>query len=197
MLKHVFVITFLLISLQVYAQDNNALDNKLKDVAGDLAILHKELGKWTAQAMAVQGGGAFKKQLQSVTVTVPKGKILAGATANSDIVQTVDKGEKLAVVDSAGDWYAVAKYVPLQSSGNMKAMGWINAADVVPEATFIGVTSQTGNDLSFLQSLYDKAIDGVIAFKAKYESDPLIKVTGFTVTISVPPGVDIAFEFVE
>ena len=88
------------------------------------------------------------------------------------------------------DWYAVAFDQPVQG---MDA-GWVNAAEVVPKFVFTPGTTTGGTSgvpKSVTDRMYEKIMTSVRAFRDKYENNPDVTVSGFSVgCLNRPSAVD-------
>ena len=177
-----------------HAKQTKPLEENMSEVAKDLASLHNEI---QAIYLAGTGGSEFENMNLcpvSVTITGKDPKIFKGADTNADIITIASMGQKFKVVDKVNDWYAVSLSHPTQGFDS----GWVKASQVVAEPIswqFAQTVNKKIEKESLIDRMYKKIMDSVITFREKYEKNPYIKVSGFSVDISFPPSVSIAFEF--
>lgn len=187
----IFLLLVLIITTPAYAGEPKSFDAAMKELAGDLAKLHAEIQSIYQTEVMAMGVPAVIDLYRPrfVSVTADKGTIYTGADAKAAILQTVQKGQKLKVIDKVSDWYAVAFDQPVHGMDT----GWVKAAQVVPQTYF--PISTAPPDKSFTERMYDKIVASIKVFRDIYETNPYVRVKGFSVDISVPPSVSISFEF--
>lgn len=163
------------------AEQPKNLEATMGDIARDLAALQKDV-----DLVSKKPAGYDFATLKNVKLTGKSVSIYKGAADFSGVVTKLPEGKVLPVVDKAGEWYAVGLDQP---SVGYKS-GWVHASSVVPETYTLQVPVK-----STTESIYQQIMDKVKGFKEKYENNPYVRVTGFSVDISIPPAVSISFEF--
>lgn len=182
MRKTALTILLVLAASSASAEKNADLSSTMSGLAGDLASLQADIeaASHDRQAWAYSGSG-----ITHVRLTQTQAPIYKGADKASGVLTKLPEGKTLPVVDKAGEWYAVQ----LDNGPDNYKAGWIQSGAVVPE-TFSLASLQTRAADS-----YQRMMDRVQGLKEKYSSNPYVRITGFSVDITVPPAVSIAFEF--
>lgn len=184
------VLLALIAGAPAYAEEPKSFDETMQDVASDLTKLQAEIQsayqKREAMIRLLRELEALNiLRSKSVKVTADIGQIYLGADQKSKLIETVQNGKNLEVVDKAGTWYAVELEPPYQ---DIKT-GWVNAAQVVPEIS--APTKKPPLDLTLYESLMAK----MKALRDKYETNPYVTVKGFSVDLGFSPSLSISFEF--
>ncbi len=164
-----------------HAEQPKNLEATMGDIAKDLATLQKDVDLVSQKPTAY--GFATLKGVKLTGKSVP---IYKGAADFSGLVMKLPEGKVLPVVDKAGEWYAVG----LDQPNIGYKSGWVHASSVVPETYTLQTQTKPTTD-----SMYQQIMDKVKGFKEKYENNPYVRVTGFSVDIAIPPAVSISFEF--
>jgi hypothetical protein len=164
------------------AEQPKTLETTMGDIAADLTTLQREVEigspKYAAYALP---------SLRRIKLTGKNVPIYKGADQTSGVLMKLSEGKVLPVLDKAGEWYAVG----LDQTNTEFKSGWVHASAVVPESyTFQAQQVQSTSD-----AMYQRVMDRVRGLKEKYQNNPYVRVTGFSVDITVPPAVSIAFEF--
>lgn len=189
MKKFIFLLLLLVGCAPIHAKQSKGLEGTMEDVATDLANLHQE----------IQAAYQTKEDILSlidriITISAENAKVYSGTDVKSAILKTVSKGQEFKVIDKINDWYAVAFEQPEQG---MYA-GWVNAAEAVPKPSFtewIEAKESLEEPKSAKDQIYEKIMTSVKGFRDKYENNPYVTITGFSVNIGVPPSVSVSFEF--
>lgn len=182
MRKIILMALLLTLALSANAEKKADLSSTMSGLANDLAALQGDIeaASHDQQSWAYSGSGITR-----VRLTQTQAAIYKGADKASGVLTKLPEGKTLPVIDKAGEWYAVRLD---NGPGEFKA-GWIQSGAVVPE-TFSLASQQT-----LAADAYQKIMDKVQGLKEKYSSNPYVRITGFSVDITVPPAVSIAFEF--
>lgn len=182
-MNKVVLATFLIVfASSANAEKNADLSSTMSGLASDLAGLQADIEatSYDHQASAYSGGGITR-----VRLTQAQAAIYKGADKASGVLTKLPEGKTLPVVDKVGEWYAVQ----LDNGPGEFKSGWIQSGAVVPE-TFSLAAQQT-----LAADAYQKIMDKIQRLKEKYSSNPYVRITGFSVDITLPPAVSIAFEF--
>ncbi|MCY1561653.1 hypothetical protein D9M68_989440 [compost metagenome] len=70
------------------------------------------------------------------------------------------------------------------------AIGWVKEADVD-----IPVRSPPFSSVSPKGKPFEESLKYVSDMKEKYKNNPYVRIVGFSVDFSIPPGVSVSFEF--
>ena len=152
-----------------------------RDIANDLSNLRARIDRaYSVQAIAIKPA--------RLTITAEKAGLLKGAMDSSPAIAYAEKGKTFTIVDKASNWYAVA----LDKAIDGQNAAWVNASKVVPVSMVLTSNTQTK---SYADELYEEILEQVNSFKEKYKSNPYVSVSGFSINISMPPSVSVAFEF--
>lgn len=160
------------------------MEESMREVAKDLASLHDEIQIAYATEAAAAGFASLKSHPESLTITQKGAAIMKGADFNSGVLTSASFGQSFRVVDKVESWYAVQLEKP--KSGIYS--GWVSAKAAVPLLA-------VGLKESITDRLYQKIVSKVVAFRQKWEKNQYLKVSGFSIDISIPPSVSIDFEF--
>lgn len=183
------IFPMLLVSTSAYAAgDNGGLNDALRGIADDLATLQKEIQTASASAEAQQIA-AGTRAIQFVTITKDNAALKYGADENASSYSKASAGQTFKVLDKANDWYAVQLEKPAKGIDS----AWVNAADVAPKFQYIGNTQ--AKDSSVADKLYQQIMESVKKVKDKYDKNPYVSVSGFSVDVGIPPSVSVSFEF--
>lgn len=164
-----------------YAEEPKNLEAAMSDLANDLADLQKDV-ELVSQKSAADSFATLRR----VKITGKSVPVYKGAADFSGILTKLPEGKVLPVVDKAGEWYAV----DLEKTNTGYASGWVNASSVVPETYSVQTKTTSLTDIA-----YQKVMDKVKELKEKYQNNPYVRVTGFSVDVASPPAVSISFEF--
>ena len=202
-MKKILVLLPLLACGSAFAEDPEDLDKTMQAIAKDLSALHWKLQEVYERELAVRADLSsyaaavdLLNKAGVVTITADSADIFKGAALNAGVVESVSAGKKFPVLDKVGDWYAIALDKPVEGFST----GWVQAAKAVPYwditagAGVLSVADRAASQ-SLTDSLYSAATSLVTEIRRKYEADPLVRVSGFTVDVSIPPGVSVLFEF--
>lgn len=195
MIKGLYAIVFIAIFSGVASgQEKQTLENTMQEISKDLAALHREVeDTYKAQV------GYFKQDYYMVHITSKQAPIRAGADGKAQILSNASLGNTFNVIDKAGEWYAVSFKNPI----NDLTSGWVKSSDVVPvqikRATLfaereVADVKPTG-EKSVSDRIYEQLTKYVMSIRDKYQNNPYVRVTGFTVNVTVPPSVSVSFEF--
>jgi uncharacterized protein YgiM (DUF1202 family) len=192
-MKRTIVATFLLLtSCAGMAQGEKTSEATMKELSADLAKLHEEVQAVYGVPMRAAYG---KVGFYSLKVSTNKGAIYAGASDKAKVLTKPKFGETYEVLDKTSDWYAVRLEKPI---GGLNS-GWINASEVTPEYSFnvIGkkIMAVRETDKSLLDKAYERLVKSVTEMRNKYEKNPYVSITGFSIDVGIPPSVAISFEF--
>ena len=204
-MKKVLVLLPFLACGPVFAEQTADFDRTMQDVAEDLSALHWKLqaiyesqipsGYPSSSVAAAHLLDAFKKA-GIVVITADSAEIYKGAALNAGIVESVPAGKQFPVLDKVADWYAVALDEPVKGFST----GWVQAAKAVPYwdiSMAQAATSRTevGVSRSMTERLYSQIAASVNDVRLKYDTNPYVGISGFSVDMSLPPGVSILFQF--
>ena len=201
-MKRVLVLLLLAASSSVFAEGAPSFDQSMEKVAKDLSALHWKIQGIYQRELASNLASSFAevfsalKTGNSVMVTADSARIYKGAALSAGVVDSVSAGTRFHLLDKVDDWYAVALDKPVQGFSS----GWVQAAQSVPysELAMVKAGAQLAGDASS-QSFTDRLYSGITAsvrdIQRSYEADPHVGISGFSVDLSIPPGVSILFEF--
>jgi hypothetical protein len=161
-----------------------------KELAADLA----ELQQLLLQANAAQTVGmsdplAPYKSGFDFRVTAPSSFVKAGASDNAASITKLAKGTNLMVVDKVDDWYAVRPKMGAGTAGHFD-FGWMKASDGVPVYVDMPQTSRQQ-----ARDLFDKLVEKASEYRDKYANSEHYNVSGFALTLGIPPSMSINVEF--
>ena len=188
-----------------FADEAAELDKTMQDVAEDLSALHWKLqsiyeselpSRRHFSALAAAEWLAGIKEAGSLTITADSAGIYKGAAIAAGILDSVSAGRQYPVLDKVGDWYAIALDEPLKGYSS----GWVQAAKAVPYwnirvAEAPGMAADVTMSPSVTERLYSQIVASVNAVRLKYEANPYVGISGFSVDMSLPPGVSVLFHF--
>jgi uncharacterized protein YgiM (DUF1202 family) len=164
------------VSTSVRSEEPKNLGEAMDGLAKDLSSLQRNVQsaadpKWTYSPGRLR-------------ITQSSAAVYKGADFKSGVVTKLPEGSSAPIIDKAGEWYAITV-----KDGKNPMTGWVPAGSAAPEPAAFGPFPVNGADV------YDAAMDQIKALKEKYEKNPYIKITGFSVDVKVPPGVSVEFEF--
>jgi len=165
-----------------HAEQPKNLETTMSDIASDLATLQKDV-----ELVSPKHAAYALPSLKRIKLTGKNVPIYKGADKSTGVVINLSEGKVLPIVDKVGEWYAVGLDQP---NTEFKA-GWVHASAVVPET----YSFQTQQVQSASDTMYQRIMDKVKRLREKYQNNPYVRVTGFSVDISVLPAVSISFEF--
>jgi len=179
----------ILIVSSSYAEDKELLDTTLKGIASDLAQLQKEIENAYIQQAGIYPYTHHLAPFPNyVKITNEKGKLRTGADYSAPILMNASKGALYKVIDKVGNWYAVA--LPKPKEGIESA--WVSTTDVTPLISPV----QTGYaKQSIIEKMYEKIMESVKKIRDKYQNNPYVSVSGFSIDIGMPPSVSVSFKF--
>lgn len=98
-------------------------------------------------------------------------------------------GQTYKMIDKTNDWYAVQIEKPTKGV----EAAWVNASDVAPKIQQLASTLSENKNAA--DRIYEQIMDSVKKVKDKYDQNPYVSVSGFSVDIGIPPSVSVSFEF--
>jgi len=165
-------------------------EQSLHELSTDLATIQQNIMKaWQAEQRAQPEFTTGWYSPGKVQVTAPKAPVMSGAAPDSKTLAYVDIGSKLTTTDKVGSYYAVSN-----PQGGEWANGWISAGDVVPTDSG-GGSSLIPSVSDIASQLFDSLTQQLDALKAKYDSNKYVRVTGFSITLGIPPSATVNFVF--
>lgn len=189
----------LVLASHSFAQNDTDPDLSKKQFAADLSslyrIIYTEYHKQVSNLLA-----------QSVYVTNPTGAIHSEANKDSQVVKQTTSGETFQVLEETDAWYKVQGSHPYSG---VKITGWVSR-DQVSSALNILSNTQLLSEASLnkiiwsisktkfdgiVDDLYQKAVVKATKIQEKWKNNSYIKIKGFDVEVSFPPGVTFTFEF--
>jgi hypothetical protein len=168
-------VLLLMLAPSALADEPKSLDEAMKVLAKDLATLQG--------VVQSQSQKQWVYNPSRLRITRPNAPLYKGADSKSQVVTKLPEGTSAAIVDRVGPWYAI------KLNDQYQQTGWVEAGTVVPEPAAFGPYPVTGDDL------YERAMEQVKILKKKYEENPYIRITGFSLEVSVPPAISVDFEF--
>jgi hypothetical protein len=186
--KHWIVCLLFISTSCVAAEGSGGLDQTLRGVASDLAAMQKEIQSASSDAK-IQQEFAGPRGFQYVTITRDNASLQYGADKSATLYSKATAGQTFKVVDKASDWYAVK----LETPGKGIDAAWVNAADVTPNFRTLGSTTEKNANVT--DRLYEQIMESVKKVKDKYDRNPYVSVSGFSVNVGIPPSVTVSFEF--
>ena len=188
-----------------FADEAADFDKTMQDVASDLSSLHWKLQSIYESelppprdfsSLAAAKWLAGLKEHGSVTITADSAGIYKGAAITAGVLDSASAGTKYPVLDKVGDWYAIALDEPLKGYSS----GWVQAAKAVPywriaAAEEPGLVADVAMSPSVTERLYSQIAASVNAVRQKYETNPYVGISGFSVDMTLPPGVSVLFHF--
>jgi hypothetical protein len=173
-------------------QEQQTLEGTLMELSKDLATLNQDVQNAYAQMARPPGLAAAYSLLDyKVRITEKNSPIRAGAADNAWILTRAAEGKSFKVIDKAGQWYAVALDKPAKGLST----GWVKASEAIPEVTPIEPGGARSKEKPITEFIYEKITESVTAIRNKYKNNQYLKVTGFSVSVAVPPSVTVSFEF--
>jgi hypothetical protein len=178
----------LLVTYPAFGQTAKSIpDEFLAKMATDLAKLHAEPAD-TNDLVILTNPAAGTTTTQyapsSVKIGVPNAAVLTTAQDNTPTMIPVTPGTDLPVQEAVPGWYKVKLG---------KEQGWIAKEQVIPDFKKISTTSQ--NDETWLNRQILLLTQKAAAFRDSYRDNPYLNVKGFSLSIGMPPSVNVAFEF--
>jgi hypothetical protein len=189
-----YAIAGLLASVISVSAQGNIPQATIDEVAKDLANLNQAV----LRAQQSSSVSIPVMTFGQIRVTDDNAPIKAGAGRFTTTIDHARAGTVYPILDKAEGWYAVRT--------GEKSFGWIKASDVVPVTS----TSQSWTpavDKGFgrpqpaptpsgsVDMLYATIVAEVARLREKYRNNPHVFVKGFDVSITVPPALNIGFEF--
>lgn len=168
---------FIALPAFVGAKEPKTLNEAMSTLAKDLSSLQRNV-----DALGKKQWAYMPSKLRIVR---PHTSVYRGADAKSGVLTRLPEGQTARIVDKAGEWYAIG----LEQEVKGQNTGWVSASSAAPEMIAFGPSPINKDDL------YEAIMEQVSAFKEMYSTNPYIKITGFSVDISLSPGVSVDFEF--
>ena len=174
-----FTVAVLLLALPIigHADEPKSLSEAMSVLAKDISSLQSNV-----DALGRKQWAYMPSRLRIVR---SQASIYRGADDDSGVLTKLPEGQTARIVDKAGDWYAIG----LDQEVKGQRAGWVPASSVVPEPVAFGPSPINKDDI------YESIMEQVSAFKEKYKQNPYIRITGFSVDVSLSPGVSVDFEF--
>ena len=177
--------SLLAISLQgtvAYAQQSAVPPETLRELSADLADIQR------AMAKAYQSE-QLPTAPTTVKVTSDNATVLSGANSTAKPLGFVGNGTNLKILDKVGEYYAV------QGTGAEKwTSGWIKADNVVPTSAGFIPAFPPPTSPGVLDQIFDEAMAKLEALKVKYDKNKYVRVSGFSITLGIPPSATVDFE---
>ncbi len=175
----------------------SARDELAKDISGFQALIAAAQQKQQAALASRSLFGALGAG--SVAITSPAATVYAGADDKTAMIFKAKKDQTFPIIDRAGDWYAIGFKDKIKG----QVTGWVPAKDVVPRPSQTmqqALFSDTGaaiRDYIYgeAEELFRKATEEAIRLRDKYRSNQYFAVSGFSITIGVPPSASLDFTF--
>lgn len=195
-MKRLLLMLCACIPVLAFAQTGEVPKAVMEDLASDLSQIQQTLQEAQEKQEMYQAyykpgmfwlASDFGKIGKQVKVTANDAPIRAGASQKARTVANTSVGKMYNVLDKTGDWYAVRLDKPV---GGFDA-GWIKASDTVPVVPHMEPPSSSTQP----RDIYDAVLDKVNKLKQKYNENPYLTVTGFTVNVGSPPSIGVNFEF--
>jgi hypothetical protein len=183
MLKYVALITGILIPLSTTsAADIPAAE--LKKFAEKLAALRMQApgSEGAATWWNPKDPSAWDSAFASATPKMAGVKAYSSPDEHTTPIANLNLQEQYTIVGKSGDWLAVQ----FEKSGTSSKVGWVQQAAVAT-----GATEEAGWWDRQILSLLEEAA----ALKQEYDTNPYVTVTGFSMSLSFPPSLDVQFEF--
>ncbi len=195
MLKGLFVILWLTVMPCVaLGQGEQTMEDTLREISKDLAGLHQEVKDayrtQTTQSYALPSTALGYR----IRITRDQSAIRAGADDSAGVLTKASRGTSFNVIDKVGDWYAVSLLKPTKEG---LVSGWVKASMATPEVktlTYMDEATSLSEQNSSIR-IYEQITKSVTAIRKKYENNPYVKITGFTVNVAIIPSVTVSFEF--
>lgn len=175
-----------------------ARDELAKDISGFQALIAAAQQKQQAALAARSLFGALGAA--SVAITSPVATVHAGADDKAAMIFKAKKDQTFPIIDRAGDWYAIGFKDKIKG----QVTGWVPAKDVVPRpsqpvqhASIAGDVATAIRDAVYgeAEELFRKATEEAIRLRDKYRKNEYFAVSGFSITIGVPPSASLDFTF--
>jgi uncharacterized protein YgiM (DUF1202 family) len=164
----VFIGAAIAASASAVAAQESEREKALRELGKDLAEINQQL---------IQASGRAPLGAAVVVPTKPSVPVKAGAADSSQRLFTITQGQEYPILDKVGSWYAI------EADGGRQ--GWVNAANVVPKAA--PASPMTGP--------VDWAVSKAVELRTRYQNNPYVSVTGFGVTLGLPPSLTINCDF--
>ena len=204
MKKVLFLLPFLACG-PAFSDQPADFDKTMQGVATDLSALHQKLQQIYGKHLPPSQGFsplvvadviAAMKKAGIVTITADSAGVYKGAALDAELFESVSAGKQFPLLDKVGDWYAIALDNPVEGV----PAGWVQAAKAVPswDLTMVGDVASVAEAAakpSLTERVYAEITAAVNDVRLKYDKDPYVGITGFSVEMSLPPGVSIMFEF--
>jgi hypothetical protein len=173
-------LSILLTATVAYGQQQAPIpDDVIQKLANDLARLHQA-------ALQAQSQVQWSIPVPAEVEVTSETPVKAGAHPSAKALLVARPGQRYAVVDKAGDWYAI------QAGPN--TYGWVSAANVVPVAKSGGTMLQS-TPTPYIEQIYQTLTDGAVRLRDVYKGNPYVIVTGFSLQVGWSPSVEITFVF--
>ncbi|HET6620595.1 MAG TPA: hypothetical protein VFG64_11685 [Dongiaceae bacterium] len=151
-------------------------DEQVQALGQDLSKIQAIVKAMNLEQQNVAKNKATEKK---VIVTDPT-KVWPQAHKDNNAVANVEEGTVLKAVGKEGKWLKVQPF-DLDYTQGIWDQGYVEIDKVV--------SADDSGDL------YDMLVKSVEEMRQKYKSNPYISVSGFTVSVGIPPSVDIQFDF--
>lgn len=184
----VLVITVFIVFVfsNVNAEEKTIPKEAFDELAVELSKLHKEVMA-IQQTYFMKGMVAYGQYQPDYRFVLTKNtKIYSGAATFADPLYEKSHGAIFNVVDKMPGWYAVE----LGESVHGISVGWVQAGTGVPEIIAAVETSKQN-----VGGAYEALTLAAKKFRDKFQNNPHIRVTGFSINISMSPGLSLDFEF--
>lgn len=159
----------------------------LQKLGSDLSALQATVESAQPDGQASDWSRLLSKPL-NVLVTGAAPTLRLGADQSAQVVAQLTAGQSLPVIDKADGWYAVK----LGGGGGGQTVGWISAAEAVPEP----IPLPNGwSARKVAEDAVRRVTTEVARLKDAYKNNPYVQISGFTVNVGVPLSVSVNFDF--
>jgi hypothetical protein len=183
-MRALFILAVAVISAPVSAQSVQSIpDDFLSKMANDLATLRVDPPP--NEASVAYGMGPATAVPSRVQVDKDQTTVWPTAGGRNNSVQWT-KGTEANVRNAVPGWYEV------EANGGGY---WVPANEVAPMGPIRKVVANSAPDSSWFSQQVEKLMKSATAFKDSYSSNPYLNVRGFSINLSLPPSVNVDFEF--
>lgn len=190
----IFMVLFMIVLSMItvaFADEPQSKQKVLNDVADDLASLQQLVQDTNDTIQQYQTAKFTGVVPGNLIVTSQKAVIHKGAGENTSELGTVPEGKSLKVIGQAGDWYAVSLEKPMKGLDT----AWVSSKDIVPSIGSIPITPTSLQ--SFFENKFNEILAKINQIKEKYKNNQYVKITGFSISLSISPSVTVDVEFKE
>lgn len=185
-MRLVIITLSLCLAYPVMAEDNKPIPPEvIEKLAKDLSKMQPTGLDPKEHARAAMGLGAAILEEGLITITAPSAQIYSMADLKAAVVNSAQRGDAFPFSEAIDNWYKV------QLAGG--GAGWVRSADALPtKMRYLGIPS---NDPNWFERRVADLLRKAANLKNTYRNNPHVNIKGFSIALSIPPSLNIDFEF--